>query len=419
MNNSAFTLLSDSLLKKLSALNITEPTAVQNEVIPRILEKKNVIFQSETGTGKTFAYLLPLIQNYVDDGDSQASDADGVKKGNCKSPLGEGAAMTAADGVKKGNCKSPLGEGAAIFTADGVKIIIAAPTYELSSQINLAAKQVTDKKTALFIGGAPIKRQIEALKERPAIVIGNPARLVELIRLKKLKISGLKAIVFDETDRLVKKELFEQTDALRLLVPPSCQIIACSATLNKQTKIFFAGIENVVMPEENVLKSRITHWAIYAENRDKIETLRKFIAACDYEKILVFTSRADQVENIYSKLRFKKIDCMALHAKADKQLRKAAIDKFRSGKCKILVTSDLSARGLDIANISHVVQMDLPEYEDFFIHRSGRTARAGKSGVNVVIGDEYEMRKYAALEKKLGIVVYPKEIYDGKISSPN
>ena len=249
-------------------------------------------------------------------------------------------------------------------------------------------------------------------------MIGTPARLVELIRLKKLKLNDLKAIVFDETDRLVRKELFEESDALRLLVPKESQVIACTATLNRQTKIFFAGIENVVLPAEDVLRKRISHWAIYAESRDKIETLRKFIAASNYEKILIFTSRADQVENIYSKLRFKKIDCMALHAKADKQLRKAAIDKFRSGKCKILITSDLAARGLDIANISHVVQMDLPEDEDFFIHRSGRTARAGKSGINVVIGDEYEMRKYAALEKKLGIVVYPKEIYNGKIVAP-
>ncbi len=370
----AFTLLSENLNQKLTELGIKEATAVQNEIIPRILEKKNVIFQSETGTGKTFAYLLPLIQNY--------------------------------------------GEGDDDVTADAVKILIVAPTFELASQINQAAKQITEKKTALFIGGAPIKRQIETLKEKPFLVIGTPARLVELIRLKKLKISGLKAIVFDETDRLVRKELFEESDALRLLVPKETQVIACTATLNKQTKIFFAGIENVVLPAEDVLRKRITHWAIYAENRDKIETLRKFITACDYQKILIFTSRADQVENIYTKLRFKKVDCMALHAKADKQLRKAAIDKFRSGKCKILITSDLAARGLDIANISHVIQMDLPEDEDFFIHRSGRTARAGKSGINVVIGDEYEMRKYAALEKKLGIVVYPKEIYDGKIVAP-
>ena len=370
----AFTLLSENLNHKLESLEIKEPTAVQNEIIPRILEKKNVIFQSETGTGKTFAYLLPLIQNYGE------SDDEG--------------------------------------TSCDVRILIVAPTFELASQINQAAKQITEKKTALFIGGAPIKRQIETLKEKPFLVIGTPARLVELIRLKKLKISVLKAIVFDETDRLVRKELFEESDALRLLVPKETQVIACTATLNKQTKIFFAGIENVVLPAEDVLRKLITHWAIYAENRDKIETLRKFIAACDFQKILIFTSRADQVENIYSKLKFKKVDCMALHAKADKQLRKAAIDKFRSGKCKILITSDLAARGLDIANISHVIQMDLPEDDDFFIHRSGRTGRAGKKGTNVVIGDEHEMRHYAALEKKLGIIVYPKEIYNGKIQAP-
>lgn len=368
---SSFSLLSEKINQKLAALNITQPTAVQENLIPKILNGKNVVFQSETGTGKTFAYLLPLIQRL--EADENMTD---------------------------------------------VKIIVVAPTFELASQINLSAKSVTDRKTALLIGGAPIKRQIEVLKEKPQIIVGTAARLVELIRLKKIKTSGIIAVVFDETDRLVKKEALAETDELRMVMPEGVQIIACTATINRQTKIFFGGVENVIMPAEDVLKKKISHWAIYAENRDKIDTLRKFIAASSYDKILIFTSRSDQVENIYSKLRYKKIDCMALHAKADKQLRKAAIDKFRSGKCKILITSDLAARGLDIANISHVVQMDLPSDDDFFVHRSGRTARAGKTGINVVIGDEWEMRHYAELEKKLGIIVYPKEIYDGKITAP-
>ncbi|MCR4953620.1 MAG: DEAD/DEAH box helicase, partial [Treponema sp.] len=301
-----------------------------------------------------------------------------------------------------------------------VRILVIAPTYELASQINAACKSVTDRKTALFIGGAPVKRQIEALKEKPQIIIGNAARLVELIRLKKLKIDGVTACVFDECDRLVKKESFRDTDELRCILPKDCQIIGCSATINKQCKIFFGGINSVVLEKEDILKNSITHWAIYAETRDKIDTLRKFIAATGTEnsKILVFTSRADQVENIYSKLTYKKVDCLALYAKADKQKRKAAIEKFRSGKCKILITSDLSTRGLDIPEISYVIQMDLPEDDDFFIHRSGRTGRAGKKGTNVVIGDEHEMRHFAALEKKLGIIVYPKEIYNGKIQGP-
>jgi len=172
------------------------------------------------------------------------------------------------------------------------------------------------------------------------------------------------------------------------------------------------------LPPEDVLRKRITHMAIFAEQRDKIETLRKLLVAEAPEKALIFTSRVDQVANITAKLKYHNFDCAGLHAKTDKQERKAAIDRFRSGKCPILVTSDLASRGLDIPNITYIIQMDFPSNEDFFIHRAGRTARAGKTGTNIVIGDEYEMRKYAALEKKLGFVVYPKALYGGKLVNP-
>ncbi len=366
-----FSNLSENLKQSLKSLGITSPTPVQAEVIPRIMQGKNLLFESETGTGKTFAYLLPLINKLETLDDHQR-----------------------------------------------VRIIVVAPTFELASQINSACKSVSSHKSALMIGGAPLKRQIETLKEKPEIIIGTAARLVELIHLKKLKIEGLMAAVFDETDRLVKKESVEDTSNFRNLLPAGTQIIACTATLSKQTKIFFADAKNVVMPPEDVLRKRITHWAIYAENRDKIDTLRKFLAAENPTKALIFTSRADQVENIYNKLTYKKVVCTALHAKTDKQKRKAAIDRFRSGKEKILITSDLAARGLDIPEISHIIQMDFPQDDDFFIHRSGRTARAGKTGINVVIGDEWEMRHFAQLEKKLGITVYPKEVRDGKVTSP-
>ena len=368
-NKSSFLLLNNSIQEKLAALNISNPTAVQNEIIPQILEGKDILFQSETGTGKTFAYLLPLINKIEENDDIQ----------------------------------SP-------------KIIVIAPTIELASQINSACKTVSSRKSALLVGGAPLKRQIEILKEKPQIIIGTAARLNELIRLKKLKVDKIIAIVFDETDRLVKKELYDDTAELKNLMPQNCQIIACSATLNNPTKKFFYGIDSVTLEPENILKDRITHWAIYAETRDKIDTLRKFLLAEKPTKALIFTSRADQVENIYNKLTYKKIECVCLHAKTDKQKRKSAIDRFKSGKEKILVTSDLAARGLDIQEVSHIIQMDLPNDEDFFVHRCGRTARAGKKGINVVIGDEYEMNHYAQLEKKLGLCVYPKEIYNGKVS---
>ena len=370
-NTNVFLSLSENLNEKLSALNIKEPTAVQKEIIPLISQGEDVVFQSETGTGKTFAYLLPLINKLEQETDSTK-----------------------------------------------LRILVVAPTFELASQINMNVKSVTSRKSALIIGGAPIKRQLETLKEKPQIICGSVARIVELIRLKKITINDLFAIVFDETDRLVKKELLEETNELYNLIPQSTQIIACTATINQFTKRFFAGINNVILPNEDILTKRITHWAIYAEQRDKIETLRKFLLAEKPGKVLIFTSRADQVENITSKLKYKNFECASLHAKSDKQERKATLDRFRSGKNKILITSDLAARGLDIPNITHIVQMDLPSDEDFFIHRSGRTARAGKTGINVVIGDEFEMNQFAKLEKKLKITVYPKEIYGGKVLAP-
>ena len=370
-----FDLLSDKLKKSVQELGFSSPTPVQSEVIPKIIDGENVLFQSDTGTGKTFAYLFPLI--------------------------------TKLDTLEE---KKTLNST--------VKIIIVAPTFELASQINAACKSITDYKTALLIGGVPIKRQIELLKEKPQIVIGTASRLVELIHLKKLKIENLFAVVFDETDRLLKKEAISDTSDFRNLLPASTQIIACSATLNKQTKIFFADSKNIILPPENVLKEKITHWAIYAENRDKIDTLRKFLAAENPEKALIFTSRADQVENIYNKLSYKKVECSCLHAKTDKQQRKNAIDFFKRGKTPVLITSDLAARGLDIPDIQYIIQMDLPQDEDFFVHRCGRTARAGKTGINVVIGDEWEMHHYARLEKKFGLTVFPKEIHNGKVVKP-
>ncbi len=367
-----FSGLSRAIQERLAALAVTTPTPVQSKVIPELLAGKSILFQSETGTGKTFAYLLPLVQKLEAAGNDEHA----------------------------------------------VRLLVCAPTLELASQIRDAAKTVTSLKTALFLGGSPIKRQTDLLKEKPDIVIGNPARLLELIRLKKLRVNCLEAAVFDEVDRLVKRESKADTEALLGTFPEHIQITGCSATITGAVRQFFSGLDSVVMPPEDVLRERITHWALYAEQRDKVDTLRSLLVALRPEKALIFTSRADQVENIVSKLLYKKIDCAGLHAKEDKTDRKSAIDRFRSGKCRILVTSDVAARGLDIPDITHVIQMDLPDDDDFFIHRAGRTARAGRTGTNIVIGDEYEMRRYSSLEKKLKITVYPKILYGGKVTVP-
>jgi len=370
--------ISKEISDKLEDLKIDCPTLIQQKVIPHIFKNESVIFESETGTGKTFAYLLPLAQNIIPN------------------------------------------------TED--KIIILAPTYELASQIKTNASKVLSLKSSLFIGGTPIKRQIDVLKEKPQIIIGNPSRILELIHLKKIKTQNVKAIILDEVDRLISVEIIDETKKVISNLPKNTQLVACSATLTKSTKnrleefaLELGNVppEEIILPKEDVLAKKITHYAIFAESRDKISTLKSLLLAENPEKALIFTSRADQVENIASKLQFKKIQCLSLHAKTDKKARKAAIDNFRNGKCKYLVTSDLASRGLDIQNVTHIIQMDLPSNEDFFVHRSGRTARAGKTGINIVIGDEYEMRKYASIEKKFKLTVYPKMLYKGKLVNPS
>lgn len=374
----------ESIVSKLEEIGITEPIEVQKKIIPLISEGKNIMFQSETGTGKTFAYLLPLLSRLNSTENRMA------------------------------------------------RLMIASPTYELASQIKVQVQKISGIKCALLIGGAPISRQIELLKEKPEIVIGGPARLLELIHLKKLKADGIETLVLDEADRLLSPELRDSTKGLMERLPKSVQLIGNSATVSKYTREILQKARNgilndekenailfVALPMENVLRKQISHWAIFSERRDKIDTLRSFINAEKPKKLLVFTSKSDQIENIASKLRFKKIDCETLCGKTNKVDRKSAIDRFRSGKTKILITTDLASRGLDIEGITHVVQMDLPEKEDFFIHRAGRTARAGATGINCVIGDAWEMENYARLEKKLKITVFPKMLYKGNVVDPN
>lgn len=382
--------VSEKLIEKLRESNITEPTAVQSQAIPLIFEGKSLLFQSETGTGKTYAYVLPLL-------------------------------------TKIESTENSVSEGTAAKTT---QIMIVAPTFELASQIKTQIKAVSDIKTALLIGGAPIKRQVESLKEKPAVIAGTPARLVELLKLKKIKTDGLKALVLDEADRLIAPELRDFTMELVNSVKKQVQLIAASATITKSAQKLLSAsrikadgsseteVETLFLPPEDVLKKRITHLAVFAERRDKIDTLRKVLLAEKPSKALIFTGKLDQVENIVSKLKYKGIECYGLHAKTEKTERKSIIDRFRSGKIKTLVTSDLASRGLDIPEISHVIQMDMPSNEDFFVHRAGRTARAGKTGTNIVIGDEYEMKNYARIEKKLGLTVYPKVLFKGKLTAP-
>jgi superfamily II DNA/RNA helicase len=401
--------VSSPFVEKLQSRNIARPTAIQKQVIPLLAAGEPVIFRSATGTGKTFAYLLPLLQGLL------AGEAAGPGPDNS-------------------------GKG-------GPLMLICAPTYELCSQIKGEADFLLAPappaggdaglrrplpsafpRVSLITGSAAMSRQIETLKkDRPAVVVGNPGRLLALARLGKLKLKGVKILVLDEGDRLTADELLEETAALvRLLPRKGCGMAACSATLGPKSRerllsLFdygasAAGPPRIVETEEQeILRDRIEHWAIFSEERRKLQSLRSLLAAVKPKKALIFSGRGGQPGLIVSRLQYHHISAAGLYGDMDKKKRKEAIDGFRSGKIAALVSSDLAARGLDIPGVTHIIALDVPAEEGPYIHRAGRTARAGKRGIMITIGDAEEMRRLVRLEKKLGIMVHPKELHGGMV----
>jgi superfamily II DNA/RNA helicase len=402
-------------IKQLEERNINEPTEIQCKVIPRLMAGENVFFSSETGTGKTFAYLLPMLSRLI----SFSSVSSAPSGGNF-----------------------------------GVKLLIVAPTLELCTQIKSELDFLlinTQLQSFLAIGSVSMDRQIENLKKiKPGIIVGNPNRLLVLAKKGLIKFNNLCYLVMDEADRLISDEMIDDTKELcKIIRRSSCKggnnavIAACSATLNEKCreKLLFALYDRITVSPEivfleseahEILRDKIEHWAIYSEKRRKDQTLRSLLSALKADmpkknksriKILVFTSRGDEAAIILSRLLYHNVKAAGLFGKVGKKPlsgaeRKAALDSFRNGSIEALISTDLAARGLDIPGINCVVALDVPQDSDVYIHRCGRTGRAGKCGVMITIGDETQMHLLAAMEKKLKIKIYPKELHYGHVVAP-
>ena len=240
----------------------------------------------------------------------------------------------------------------------------------------------------------------------------------------KLKLDCVQLLVLDEGDRLVADEQYESTAKLCSIIKAKRQAASCSATLSDKSRkrlipLLSSGeVITLETDEQEIIRDHIKHIAFFAEGRQKIRTLCSFLAAVRIKKALVFTSIVGQIGNIVSQLQYHGVAASGISGVLDKRLRKQSLNDFRAGSIKVLVSSDLAARGLDIPEISHVIALDIPKDAEVYLHRAGRTARAGSYGNMVSIGNASEMYNLAALEKQLGIVVYPKMLYRGKVVAP-
>lgn len=368
-------LLPPDLIAALAKQQIDEPMPVQSAAIPVLLAGKDAYLKAETGTGKTLAYLLPLFAR-IDP--AQAA----------------------------------------------TQVVIVAPTHELAIQIHrqscdLAQNAGRAIRSVLLIGGTATARQIEKLKAKPHVVVGSPGRIVELIERGKLKPAHIRAIVVDEADRLLQDESLRWIQKIVDLAPPTRQLIFASATIESHTRKVLAVLAPdaaMLSPGAAAVNENIRHLYLICEERDKPDILRSLLHAFDVPRSIVFVHRNDVAERVAAKLSHHKLAVADLSADLDKLDRKQAMDGIRSGAISIMIASDLAARGLNIPAVTHVFNLDVPTMSKAYLHRVGRTGRAGAKGMAISLLTEIESRLVQRYEQELGIVMECIKIRDGHIS---
>jgi ATP-dependent RNA helicase DeaD len=366
--------LAPELIAALEQQQITEPTPIQSAALPVLSAGRDAYLHAETGTGKTLAYLLPIF-----------------------SRLDTGLAAT--------------------------QTVIIAPTHELALQLHrqccdLAQNAGWPVRSLLLIGGTSTQRQIDKLKKKPHLVVGSPGRIAELLAKGKLKAQHVRSIVIDEADRLLSEESLLAVRAIIRAAPPTRQLIFASATLERESM----AIVEELAPELLLLQAgaaavneNIEHFYLICEERDKADELRKLLHALAPERAIVFVHRNDVAEKIASKLAHHKIPAADLNAALDKEARKQAMDGFRSAEIRVLIASDIAARGLDIKGVTHVFNFDVPTLSKAYLHRVGRTGRAGANGVAVTLMTEIEARLVRRYQEELGIVMQCVRMREGEM----
>lgn len=368
--------LNQALVGALEKENITTPTEVQQKVIPEALKNKDLIVRSATGTGKTLAYLLPLFEKI--------------------------------DASKK-----------------EMQSIILVPTHELAVQVQRQIERLSQNsdikvKSTVIIGNVNIEKQIDRLKEKPHIIVGSSGRILELIQKKRITAHTVKSIIIDEADRLLDENNIESVMKVIKTTLKERQVLIFSATVSQRTiikaKEFMKEPEVIVGEERVAVPTSIEHIYFLSEQRDKIEVLRKLLGILRPEKAIIFVNTKNAIDISTAKLKYHGINAEAIQGTDKKLDRKAAMEGFRNGKIKILVASDIAARGLDIEGVTHIFNLDIPEDPENYLHRVGRTGRKGNAGVAISIVTQREIALIKKYENRFNISIARKDMYKGMIT---
>jgi len=355
--------ISPALLKSLSDLNISEPTEVQEKSIPALLtQKDDFVGLAKTGTGKTAAFGLPLLQ-LID------------------------------------------------VTKTTIQAVILVPTRELGQQIftNMEdyAKYLPEVSIAAICGGTPIKPQIERLKETTHIVIATPGRLIDLIQRGEINITTANYLVLDEADEMVTS-LKDGLDKIVDVLPKSRRTLLFSATIPGTIKQLIQNymskhVTQVSADMKTVGNKGIDHKFVVVEPIEKLEVLMHFLASKEGERGIIFCKTKAAVNKLAKNLAINRFSSGALHGSLSQGIRDRIMEQFREGHINTLVATDLAARGIDVKEVSYVVNYHLPDTFETYVHRSGRTARAGAKGLSLTVIQDDELDQIPDFEDALGI----------------
>ena len=349
--------------QSLSDLNITEPTNIQEKVIPNILfKKKDIVGLAKTGSGKTLAFGLPLLQLI----DVENTDIQGL---------------------------------------------IIAPTRELAQQIHSNLESYTsdnsDIRITAIYGGTTVKSQTESLKSNPQIVVATPGRLVDLIERCLIDIQTIKYLVLDEADELITA-FKDDLETIKEEIPKRRRTFLFTATMTGKVKQM---IQNYMSKHITQLDAEMTtvghqdidHQFVVVEPIEKLNVLMHFLNSKLGERGIIFCKTKAAVNKLGKNLAINKFSSGAIHGSLTQGIRDRIMGQFREGHINILVATDLAARGIDVKAVSYVINYHLPDTYDAYVHRSGRTARAGESGFALTVLQEEETVKIADFEEELGI----------------
>lgn len=349
--------LSDFLLKAVNDLNYTKPSPIQEKTIPVLLEGRDVIAQAQTGTGKTAAFALPILQSLE-------------------------------------------------RSLHATQALILAPTRELAIQVAeqfqllSAHQQIT---VSVICGGQDYRGQLDALRKGAQVVVGTPGRILDHIARGTLRLDKLKTFVLDEADEMLRMGFIEDVETILAKLPNEKQMALFSATMPSRIRqianSYLTEPVSVEIRLETATVKAIEQRFLFAAQGQKPDALARILAVEDYQGVIVFVRTKSSTEEVAEQLQQQGYRAMAIHGDITQALRERIIAQFKQGSIDVLVATDVAARGLDVERVTHVINYDVPYDCETYVHRIGRTGRAGRSGVTILFITPKESRILNTIER--------------------